>query len=153
MIILEWDEEFLATALRVSTFQIPALFQDGRLLQPLVEARILKEWPLTVRVESPFGLLLRNREGKLHKVRSLGKGIAFTTSSHRGAGHSFRSESWLKFMRQVDVFLVVDVQTFPRVKVYEIPSNVVLALQTTSLMHEGRITRSNFLSALAEFTL
>jgi hypothetical protein len=150
MKILEWDVERIANALQIPAYSVERLFRDGRSLQPLVEARILSQWPGLHADLTDYGTILVNRESKRQKVRCLSRYVSFTPSDQRGKGRSFDLRAFINYLQAIDIFLVPDVETFPIVEVHEVTSEEILALQLSPIMNKGTINRADFLAHYKE---
>lgn len=150
MLILEWDLEFVSTALRVPPYAAQNLFQDGRSLQPLVETRLTIEWPNVERRPSSSGPLIIH-DGKRHKVRCLGRDmLTLVPSNAQGSGRRYSQTAFVSYLKEIDIFLVPDITTFPRVLIHLLPVVEVLALLHEGLLQKGRMSRTALLTYLKE---
>jgi len=130
-IILEWDIDSIAAALKISKEDVIEYFNDGRRVSFLIERRIIQqnEFLGSVLAETEGkGYDIIDREGGKWEVRSITKGgIYFCPSYMVGSGRSFDEGGFLSKLESEDFkgYIVADVVRFPRVPVWIISKAVV----------------------------
>ncbi len=149
---LEWNEQEIASALRISTEAVREYFTDGRRVSFLLERRISKEIIRgTLASSEGAGYDLLDSQGGKWEVRSISKGgIYFSPSYMVGSGRSFKEEGFLRKLHEVKGYIVSDIESFPRIPYWIIGNEQVEEWWTAGKLGSiTKISRKKALSLLA----
>ncbi|HYF08050.1 MAG TPA: hypothetical protein VD970_10540 [Acetobacteraceae bacterium] len=144
---LIWDEALLALAFRVTVEDVREYMTDGRRVSFIIERRLAwenKGWALAP--SEGAGYDLRDPEGGLWEVRSIGRGgVYFTPSNQVGSGRSYEEEGFLAKLGLVKGFILADITEFPVVECYRLESSLVRRWHREGkLGPSARISRAAF---------
>lgn len=141
--ILTWDIEEVAKALKISKGDVQEYFTDGRRVSFILERRIAREiikGKLAPSEGAGFDLL--DSQGRKWEVRSISKdGIYFCPSYMVGSGRRFNEEGFLKKLSEIEVYIVSDIESFPR-----IPFWIVTAKQVQLWWESGELGKNTKIS-------
>jgi hypothetical protein len=118
--ILKWDLEDLTRAMKIDADEVREYFTDGRRISFLLERRISREivkGKLAASEGASFDLL--DSKGGKWEVRSLTRrGIYFCPSYMMGSGRRFEEAGFLKKLKEIEGYIVSDIELFPNVPVW-----------------------------------
>lgn len=148
---LEWDEEELARAFRVTTKDVREYLTDGRRVSFIIERRLMWEhpgWKLAPSEGAGYDLL--DPEGGMWEVRSITRqGVYFNPSNQVGSGRKFNEDGFQLKMNGIKGFILSDIVAFPVVDVYVVPvQNVLRWHQARVLGANAKVSRDKFLREL-----
>jgi hypothetical protein len=150
--MLEWDAAELARAFKISEADVRLYFTDGRRVSFIIERRLVIEhpgWRLAPSEGAGYDLLAPD-DGKW-EVRSLTRGgIYFCPSYMVGSGRRFEREGFIEKLSDVQGYIVSDIEKFPSVPVFVVPSTSVRKwFDNGQLGTTTKISRDKFLNDLA----
>ena len=123
-----WDAREVAQALKITVADVRLYFTDGRRVSFLLERRLAYEvlhGKLAPSEGAGFDLL--DSEGGKWEVRSITKdGIYFCPSYMVGSGRSFDEKGFLAKLRDIEGYIISDVESFPNIPFWIIPAAQVL---------------------------
>ena len=125
--LLKWDIAEVARALKLKEGDVRLYFTDGRRVSFLLERRICAEVVHgTLAPSEGAGYDLIDSSGRHWEVRSITKsGIYFCPSYMVGSGRSFEEGGFLAKLRDVEGYIVSDVESFPDVPYWIVPKTSV----------------------------
>lgn len=141
--LLVWDIKEIACALKIKQEDVKEYFTDGRRVSFIIERRIAKEI-LKGRLASTEGAEydIIDPSGGKWEVRSITKnGIYFCPSYMVGKGRHFEEEGFLKKLEEIKGFIIADVEAFPEVPFWIIPSE-----QIEKWWKEGKLGKTTKIS-------
>ena len=152
--ILSWSLADLVQVLRVSEGDVREYFTDGRRISFLLERRLAREvikGSLAVSEGAAFDLL--DPQGAKWEVRSIsGGGIYFCPSYMVGSGRRFEEAGFLTKMSQISGYIVSDLESFPDVPFWILPTSVVEGWwRAGELGRNSKISRAKALILLDEW--
>jgi hypothetical protein len=122
-----WDLPALAQLLKVTEADVREYFTDGRRISFLIERRLARE-VLGGKLAASEGAAfdLQDADGRKWEVRSISAaGIYFSPSFMVGSGRSFVEAGFLAKVAAISGYIVSDIESFPDVPFWIIPSSVV----------------------------
>ncbi len=124
---LKWDIAEIASALRIQAADVQEYFTDGRRVSFILERRLAYEVVKGTLAESEGkGYDLIDAHGRKREVRSITRGgIYFCPSYMVGSGRSFNRAGFLTKLREIEGYIICDVESFPSVPFWIIPGSVV----------------------------
>jgi hypothetical protein len=124
---MEWDENEIAKAFKVTTEDVREYLTDGRRVSFIIERRLKWEhigWSLAP--SEGAGYDLRDPDGGLWEVRSISKdGVYFTPSNQVGSGRRFNEDGFQAKLKGLKGFILSDITSFPRVEIIVVPINFI----------------------------
>lgn len=125
--VFSWNTAEIAKALKIKESDVRLYFTDGRRVSFLLERRIAYEFLKgTLAPSEGAGYDLLDSEGGKWEVRSITKdGIYFCPSYMVGSGRSFNEDGFFKKLKTVKGYIVSDVESFPEVPFWVVPSEIV----------------------------
>jgi hypothetical protein len=126
--IFRWDIQELSKALKISEADVRLYFTDGRRVSFLMERRIANEF-LKGTLASSEGAAydVIDSQGKKWEVRSISKGgIYFCPSYMVGKGRKFVEKGFIEKIKEIEGFIVCDIESFPKIPIWSITSAQVL---------------------------
>ncbi|OLS12164.1 MAG: R.RsaI endonuclease [Promethearchaeota archaeon CR_4] len=127
MSILHWDIHQLVRALNITEKETDLYFKDGRRISFLVERRIAHEvLHGSVATSEGASYDVLDKDGGKWEIRSISKGgIYFYPSYMVGSGRHFEETGFQKKLDQIKGYIVVDIEDFPDVHYWIIPTQQV----------------------------
>jgi hypothetical protein len=127
--LLTWDEQDIAKALKIKPSDVRLYFTDGRRISFLIERRIAYEVLFGALAPSEgAGFDLFDSKGKKWEVRSITKGgIYFCPSYMVGSGRHFEEAGFLEKLKEIEGYVVSDIESFPNVPFWIISAQQVRA--------------------------
>lgn len=126
--VLTWDVTEIARVLRVEPEDVREYFTDGRRVSFLLERRIAREvikGTLAPSEGAAFDLI--DPSGKKWEVRSVTRGgIYFCPSYMVGSGRAFDEPGFLRKLKEIEGYIVSDVESFPNIPFWIIHRDVIL---------------------------
>lgn len=115
--ILNWEIDRIADALQIRPQDVLEYFRDGRRISFILERRLAREVINgTLATSEGAGFDLLDKDGKKWEVRSISKGgIYFCPSYMVGSGRSFQLQGFLEKLREIEGYIVSDIESFPNV--------------------------------------
>ncbi len=154
---LVWCARKIADALRIPESDVREYMTDGRRVSFLVERRLALEHPdWRLATSGGAGYDLIDPRGGLWEVRSVTRrGVYFCPSNQVGSGRSFDEAGFLKKVADLAGYIVTDIEGFPKMTVYKIPSdNVRRWWHAGKLGKNSRVPREDFLKThVSDITL
>lgn len=150
---LAWCPRKIADALGIPDGDVREYMTDGRRVSFLVERRLALEQPRWCRARSEgAGYDLVDPRGGLWEVRSVTRGgIYFCPSNQVGSGRKFNKAEFFKKLESLTGYIVTDIEGFPEMDVYKIPSGTVRQWWDAGMLGETtKVSRKHFLEILAE---
>jgi hypothetical protein len=149
---LEWDDQELAKAFKVTTADIREYLTDGRRVSFIIERRLKWKhpgWDLAPTEGAGYDLL--DPDGGRWEVRSITKdGVYFNPSNQVGKGRKFNEQGFQAKLAGVKGFILSDIVNFPVVDVYVVPvSNVIRWHNAKQLGANCKVSRKKFLTTLS----
>lgn len=149
---LVWCPRKIAEALNIPDRDVREYMTDGRCVSFLVARRLARELPGWHRAQSRSERYdLTDPEGGLWEVRSVtrGSGVSFTPSIQVGGHREFEEEGFVEKVKGLTGYIVTDIERFPSMEVYKIPSdNVIRWWQANKLGKNSMVSRKRFLEIL-----
>ncbi|MEM4255425.1 MAG: hypothetical protein QXR53_03815 [Candidatus Norongarragalinales archaeon] len=148
-----WNIKAIANALKITEADVRLYFTDGRRVSFLLERRLAYEvlhGKLAPSEGAGFDLL--DSKGGKWEVRSITKaGIYFSPSYMVGSGRSFGKEGFLKKLREIEGFIISDIESFPDIPFWIVPVGQVLEWwNDKKLSTTTKISRKKALTLLKE---
>jgi hypothetical protein len=148
---MEWDENEIAKAFKVTTEDIREYLTDGRRVSFIIERRLKWEhvgWSLAP--SEGAGYDLKDPDGGLWEVRSISKdGVYFTPSNQVGSGRRFNEDGFQAKLKGLKGFILSDITSFPRVEIIVVPVKFVLDWhKSKKLGANARVSRKKFMQNL-----
>ena len=127
--LLTWNEQEIARALKIKPSDVRLYFTDGRRISFLIERRIAYEVLFGALAPSEgAGFDLFDSQGRKWEVRSITKGgIYFCPSYMVGSGRRFEENGFLEKLKEIEGYIVSDIESFPNVPFWIISSQQVKA--------------------------
>jgi len=150
---MQWDENELAAAFKVSTDDIREYLTDGRRVSFIIERRLKWEnpgWKLAPSEGAGYDLL--DPDGGMWEVRSITRqGVYFNPSNQVGSGRRFDEDGFQLKMSGIKGFILSDIVGFPVVDVFVVPvDNVVRWHRAGLLGSNAKVSRAKFHSQLLD---
>ena len=149
--LLTWNIHEISCALKIGTDDVRAYFTDGRRVSFLLERRLAHEVVKGTLAQSEgAGFDLLDSEGRKWEVRSITKGgIYFCPSYMVGSGRSFDEPGFLAKLKEIEGYIVSDVESFPDVPFWILPKTTVENWYRTGKLGAGtKISRAVALKLL-----
>ena len=125
--LLTWDIHEIANALKIGEPDVREYFTDGRRVSFILERRLAYEvikGKLAASEGAGYDLL--DPQGRKWEVRSVTKsGIYFCPSYMVGSGRSFDEPGFLRKLKEIEGYIISDVESFPNVPFWILPKTVV----------------------------
>jgi hypothetical protein len=125
---LIWDIEELAQALKISVEDVQEYFTDGRRVSFILERRIAREvfkGSLPPSEGADYDIV--DSEGGKWEVRSISQsGVYFSPSYMVGSGRHFEKNGFLKKLKDINGYIIADIESFPNIPFWIIRSQQVL---------------------------
>jgi hypothetical protein len=141
--ILSWDVEEIARALKISKTDVREYFTDGRRVSFILERRIAREifnGSIASSEGAEYDILDKN--GGKWEVRSISKdGIYFCPSYMVGSGRSFNEEGFLKKLKEIQGYIISDIESFP-----DIPFRIITTDQIKKWWESGKLGNTTKIS-------
>ena len=150
--VLTWDVAEIARVLKVEPEDVHEYFTDGRRVSFLLERRLAKEIIKgTLASNEGAGYDLIDPSGKKWEVRSVtSSGIYFCPSYMVGSGRAFDEPGFLRKLKEIEGYIVSDVERFPNIPFWIVHRDVVLQWwQQRQLGSTSKISRDRALVLLA----
>jgi hypothetical protein len=149
---LNWDEEDLARAFKVTTKDIREYLTDGRRVSFIIERRLMWEhpgWKLAPSEGAGYDLL--DPDGGMWEVRSItGKGVYFNPSNQVGSNRTFNEEGFQRKLAGIKGFILSDIVGFPVVDVFVVPVANILRWRKAKLLGSStQVSRAKILNLIA----
>jgi hypothetical protein len=145
-LILEWDLDELANALKLERDEVLFYFRDGRRISFILERRIRDahpDWKLAPSEGAGFDLI-DGDQGRW-EARSVSSGIYFCPSYMVGSGRQFSEPGFLAKLDDIAGYACSDIMQFPRVPVFLVPSDIIRTLYFDGKLGAGtRISSAKF---------
>ena len=124
---LTWDIVEVASSLKIPEDDVRAHFTDGRRVSFLLERRIAYEvLNGTLASSEGAGYDVLDQQGRKWEVRSISSGgIYFCPSYMVGSGRSFNEPGFLEKLREIEGYIVFDIEEFPSIPYWIIPRDTV----------------------------
>lgn len=149
--IFEWNIDEIAAALKITREDTRAYFTDRRKVSFLLERRIAHEVLRgTLAPNEGAGWDVLDQKGLKWKVRSISRGgIYFCPSYMVGSGRSFEEQGFLLKLKEIEGYIVSDIENFPSIRYWQLPSQIVWDWWTNGeLGTTTKISRTKALSLL-----
>lgn len=148
---LEWDLGKLQVAMGLTVDEVKTYFRDGRRASFILERRIARELvdgEIAPSEGAPYDI--KTKDGFLWEVRSVtAQGIYFTPSNQVGKGRQFEQAGFDEKLQAISGFLVSDIVEFPRVNIWRISCDEVIAAFGVGLLGKNaKISRAKFLKMI-----
>lgn len=150
--ILSWDIKQIANALKITDDEVKAYFTDGRRVSFILERRLAREVLRgTLAPSEGAGFDLVDSKGGKWEVRSISKGgIYFCPSYMVGSGRSFNKKGFLEKLKDIEGYIISDVESFPEIPFWIISKTQVLKWwKTGKLGRKTKISRAKALGLIA----
>lgn len=122
--VMQWDPALMAQALHLRG--VDSWFRDGRHSSALLESRLTAVQPFAHARSSNAAYDLLDPTGGQWEVRAItAKGVHFKPSSMLGKGREFNILDWLAKLKAIRGFVLTDIEAFPDVPYWMIPTHVV----------------------------
>lgn len=152
---LDFDIDSLASALHISKQAALEEFQDGR-----VAARFAEHWAshLFHFIKHPSnyprsdGKIKTNGIGDIEiSVKTLThNGVKFQRSKHVGMGRTCTKDDLINSLSDVDRFCIVDITTFPNVKIILISSQIIMGWVVNNQLTPSGISKTKFYDLIGD---
>jgi len=148
---LSWNIDDLSKALVLPPDEVCNYFKDGRRISFLLERRLATE-VLNARLASSeaadFDIIDNN--GDKWEVRCVtNSGVYFCPSYMVGSGREFNIEGFIKKINNLKGYVLVDIVTFPIVKFWIVPVDIIQKLWDKSLLGPvTQVSRNSILNLL-----
>jgi len=125
--LLTWNINEISTALKIGVDDVREYFTDGRRVSFLLERRLAYEVVKGKLAHSEgAGFDLLDSQGRKWEVRSVTKGgIYFCPSYMVGSGRFFDEPGFLAKLKEIEGYIVSDVESFPNVPFWILQKTVV----------------------------
>jgi hypothetical protein len=125
--LLTWNINKIANALKIGESDVREYFTDGRRVSFILERRLAYEVVKGKLAPSEgAGYDLLDSQGRKWEVRSVTKGgIYFCPSYMVGSGRSFNEPGFLAKLKEIEGYIVSDVESFPNVPFWILPKTTV----------------------------
>ena len=125
--LLTWNVDEISSALKIGADDVREYFTDGRRVSFLLERRLAYEVVKGKLAQSEgAGFDLLDSEGRKWEVRSITKGgIYFCPSYMVGSGRSFNELGFLAKLKEIEGYIISDVESFPNVPFWILPKTAV----------------------------
>jgi hypothetical protein len=149
--LLTWNMAEIATALQIGEDDVRDYFTDGRRVSFILERRLAKEvikGSLAPNEGAGFDRL--DSSGRKWEVRSITRGgIYFCPSYMVGSGRAFSEPGFLTKLKEIEGYILSDVESFPHVPFWILPKTTVENWwKTRRLGTSTKISRATALSLL-----
>lgn len=133
---LKWDVEEIAKALKMTKEDVRLYFTDGRRVSFLLERRVAYEVLQGKLAPSEgAGFDIFDSKGGKWEVRSISKGgIYFCPSYMVGSGRSFDEKGFLRKLKELEGYVISDIESFP-----DVPFWMVTSKQVESWWKSGKL--------------
>ena len=151
--VLTWDVTEIARVLKVEPKDVHEYFTDGRRVSFLLERRLARDVIKgTLAPSEGAGFDLIDPSGKKWEVRSVTRGgIYFCPSYMVGSGRAFDEPGFLRKLKEIEGYIVSDVESFPNIPFWIIHRDVVLKWWQQGLLGSAsKISRDRALVLLAK---
>lgn len=151
--VLTWDVTEIARVLKVEAKDVHEYFTDGRRVSFILERRIAREVIKgTLAPSEGAGFDLIDPSGKKWEVRSVTRGgIYFCPSYMVGSGREFDEPGFLRKLKEIEGYIVSDVESFPNIPFWIVHRDVVLQWWQQGLLGSAsKISRDRALVLLAK---
>jgi hypothetical protein len=136
--VLKWDPAKIAKALNIDEEAVREYFTDGRRVSFIIERRIARVLNGTLAESEGAGFDLFDSKGDKWEVRSISRsGVFFSPSAMVGSGRKFEEKGFLQKLKKVKGFILSDIDAFPEVPFWIVPSSKVL-----QWWHDGRLGKN-----------
>jgi hypothetical protein len=140
---LTWDMDELVKALKIDIEDVEKYFTDGRRVSFILERRIANEilhGTIAQSEGAPYDVI--GSKGRKWEVRSITKGgIYFCPSYMVGSGREFNESGFLAKLKEIDGYVVGDVEKFPIIPIW-----IISATQILNWWNEGKLGRTTKIS-------
>lgn len=148
---MQWDENELAVAFKVTTEDIREYLTDGRRVSFIIERRLKWEnpgWELAPSEGAGYDFLDPN--GNKWEVRSITRqGVYFNPSNQVGSGRVFNEDGFIAKLAGIKGSILSDIVAFPVVDVFVVPvENVIRWHRASRLGANAKVSRAKFLNEL-----
>jgi hypothetical protein len=125
--LLTWNISEISSALKIGAADIREYFTDGRRVSFILERRLANEVVRGKLAPSEgAGYDLLDSQGRKWEVRSITKGgIYFCPSYMVGSGRSFDEPGFLIKLKEIEGYIISDVESFPNVPFWILPKTTV----------------------------
>lgn len=125
--LFQWDVALIAAALKITPEDVRVYFTDGRRVSFLLERRIAYEaLNGSLAPSEGAGYDVLDANGGKWEVRSVSKGgVYFCPSYMVGSGRRFEEQGFLEKLRDIEGYVVSDIEEFPKVPYWLIPAHTV----------------------------
>ena len=125
--LLTWDISEIANALKIEEPDVREYFTDGRRVSFLLERRLAYEVVKGKLAPSEgAGYDLLDSQSRKWEVRSITKGgIYFCPSYMVGSGRSFDEPGFLRKLKEIEGYIISDVESFPNVPFWILPKTTI----------------------------
>lgn len=150
--ILSWDIKEIANALKITEEKVTAYFTDGRRVSFILERRLAREiLHGTLAPSEGAGFDLLDSKGGKWEVRSISKGgIYFSPSYMVGSGRSFKKKGFLEKLKEIEGYIISDIESFPEIPFWIISKELVLKRwKEGELGSKTKISRTKALKLLS----
>jgi hypothetical protein len=125
--LLTWNISEISSALKIGAADVREYFTDGRRVSFILERRLANEVVRGKLAPSEgAGYDLLDSQGRKWEVRSITKGgIYFCPSYMVGSGRSFDEPGFLIKLKEIEGYIISDVESFPNVPFWILPKTTV----------------------------
>ena len=149
--VLSWNLNEIADSLKLTPKDTKDYFTDGRRVSFVLERRLAFEvLGGTLAPSEGAGYDLIDANGKKWEVRSITRGgIYFCPSYMVGSGRSFEETGFLSKLKEIEGYVVSDIENFPNIPYWKIPKTLVEQWYKTNQLGAGtKISRAKILTML-----
>jgi len=125
--LLTWNISEISSALKIGAADVREYFTDGRRVSFILERRLANEVVKGKLAPSEgAGYDLLDSQGRKWEVRSITKGgIYFCPSYMVGSGRAFDEPGFLIKLKEIEGYIISDVESFPNVPFWILPKTTV----------------------------
>jgi hypothetical protein len=149
--VLSWNLNEIANSLKLTPNDTRDYFTDGRRVSFVLERRLAFEvLGGTLAPSEGAGYDLIDANGKKWEVRSITRGgIYFCPSYMVGSGRSFEESGFLSKLKEIEGYVVSDIENFPNIPYWKIPKTLVERWYATNQLGAGtKVSRAKILAML-----
>ena len=125
--LMEWNEIAISSALGIQVHEVREYFRDGRRVSFLIERRLAhKELGGKLAPSEGAAYDIMDGQGRKWECRSLSRnGVYFCPSYMVGSGRAFDEPGFLAKLKEIEGYIVSDVELFPNVPFWILPKTTV----------------------------
>lgn len=144
-----FDRNSLSNGMGLSVREVTLLFRDAGLLSRVMEPRLATRLKGSMALSKQASYDVIDSDGKKWEVRCMNKNVNFTPSADVGSGRKFSGSNFTKKLGKIDGYIVCDATTFPQVRCYLIPKELVRTWWHQEMGKKAaKISRKKFLDLL-----